>query len=64
MAGDLKMPTALREAATFSSDGIVCPACRGSGRQITETNFRACSCCRGDGGYNPPPNHSVERERE
>lgn len=26
-----------------------CPSCRGSGRQITEDNFRPCPTCGGEG---------------
>lgn len=38
---------------TPDDDGIRCPACRGSGRQITEDNYRACSRCGGDGAWRP-----------
>jgi DnaJ-class molecular chaperone len=30
-------------------DGIVCAACRGSGRTITEDHFTSCLACGGTG---------------
>lgn len=33
--------------------GTACEVCAGSGRNITEDNFRPCDRCGGDGAWRP-----------
>ncbi len=57
ICGDIyrAMLAAAPEPDSGGWDGICCPACRGSGREITEDNFRSCTACGGDGAFSPPP---------